>query len=267
MITKGNINDIVEKFITFRKNMNCTLTLSKARYIWGRKSVEMLEPGVKESLRKHSREKNEDVAQQKIRIAKERLKRVVVFNWVQFVGISGSIAAGFTKEEDDIDLFIVVKDGCAWIYRGILTLRNIFNHTNRTKRDGENVKDLFCINYIVEERGLEINADMFNMHELMYLIPLYNSPYLNYIYKENPWLVERFGVNRNLLVTKVRRSEKVGWVVRAINFFAYIAQVMFMYVAGHRPELKRLQEGYRRGRIVFYPKEFKERVLKELNGV
>lgn len=265
MITKS-MNQIVSDFVSFRKNMKTNLSLEKARYIWGKRIVETLEYDVKRELVKSPKRRNIKITENKLKVARTNLGNLLVFDWVKFIGISGSIAAGFAKEEDDIDVFIVVRDGCGWIYRGILTLKNIRKHTNRTKRDNENVKDLFCVNYIVEERGLNLNADIFNMHELMYLAPIYNPVYLNYIYSRNPWLVKKYRTNKNLLNTKVRGSERVSMIVRVVNYFAYIAQVIFMLVSGHNPELKRLKESYKRGRIGFYPKDFKKKVLRELKA-
>ena len=144
-------------------------------------------------------------------------KFLFLYNWVRFVGISGSVSAGFAKEDDDIDLVIVVRDGCAWIYRGILTLRNIKSHFMRTKRDGENVKDLFCINFVIEEKGLTLDSDIFNFHELMYLIPLHNDVITSYsihytkLYdvtiQSNGVLPAAF-INQNLEITALYRGHK-----------------------------------------------------------
>ena len=45
-----------------------------------------------------------------------------ILGFVKFIGISGSVAAKIANPEDDIDLFIVVKNGSSWLYRGILKL-------------------------------------------------------------------------------------------------------------------------------------------------
>jgi predicted nucleotidyltransferase len=184
------------------------------------------------------------------------------FNWVKFVGISGSVAAGFAKEDDDIDIFVVVKNYTSWMYRGLIVFRNIFHHKIRTKLDGKRVKDKFCLNLICEERDVMFDEDVFNFHELVYLIPIFNERYLNYIYSQNIWLRETYGVKGELLMSKVIGSKKGGLLFKVINFIFFIAEVCFMFLTFHKPEWNRLWSNYKRGRIEFFPWEFKKEIIE-----
>ena len=258
---KKELKEIIGELVLFKSNMGLKLSIRKLQYIWGKGIIKGLDEDVLKNLERGTKEESSNIALKKIGIANERVKFLLVSNWVRFIGISGSVAAGFTKEHDDIDLFIVVRDGSAWIYRGILTLRNIFNHITRTSRDGDTVKDLFCINFIVEERGLELESDIFNFHELMYLIPLYNERYLNHIYRKNTWLLTKYFINKELVVSREREIKRVNIFLRVINWFAYIAQILFMILSGHRPEIGRLLSNYRDGRIEFFPKDYKMEVM------
>ena len=261
------IEGIVKEFIKFKSNMGVRLTTKNVQYIWGKSVLKRLSDDTLKVLEKSSKKENARVIEGKVEIAKSNLNMLLIFKWVRFIGISGSVGAGFAKEEDDIDLFIVVKDGSAWIYRGILSIRNIFNHVIRTKRDGKRVRDLFCLNYIVEERGLNLESDMFNFHELMCLIPVYNQGYINYIYSKNKWLLEDYFINKELLKNRVRKSKGVNLLVRLFNLLAYVAQIIFMIVSNHRPELKRIFSNYKKGSIQFFPQWYKEGVLKKLLSV
>ncbi len=251
----------------FKSNMGVNLSLKKTQYIWGKGVIKELDSSLLKNLDRGTKSSNSLITANKLNIAKQNLKFLFLYNWVRFVGISGSVSAGFAKEDDDIDLVIVVRDGCAWIYRGILTLRNIKSHFMRTKRDGENVKDLFCINFVIEEKGLTLDSDIFNFHELMYLIPLHNDRYLPYIYKRNPWLSTDYGANKEFFNGRNEREKPVNFLIQVVNYLAYVAQIFFMAISGHKPEIKRILGNYKKGRIEFFPKDFKKNILGGLKTV
>ena len=184
-----------------------------------------------------------------------------MFGLMKFVGVSGSVAAGFAKEDDDIDLFLVVKNHTAWIYRGLIAIKNLFHHRIRRISNGGIVKDKFCVNLICEERDLVFERDIFNFHELMYLVPIFNEKYLNYIYSKNVWLREIYGVKGELLLNRQYASDRSNWLVRIINFKFFAIQLLFMIVSFHRPEIGRLWNNYKRGRIEFFPGDFRKEKL------
>jgi hypothetical protein len=258
---KNMIDEKVIELIKFRLAMKEDVTYSKVKAIWGKRVIEGISPEVSKRLNRGRKGEVSQIVTEKISIAKENIKFLEVSDWVRFIAISGSVAAGFAKEDDDIDLYIVVKNYTAWIYRGILTLRNLFNHRMRSNRDGKNVKDLFCINFISEERGLEINNDIFNFHELMYMIPIdtKSEKYLPHILSKNDWLKDFFYVS----LPRVRYSLTfdVNFIIKGINLGAYISQLVFMILAGHKPDFKRIRDNYRVGRIEFFPTDFKKEVL------
>lgn len=239
----------------FRALMDCNLTEEKARYIWGKNSV-------KNSDISFGKEQTNEHVISKIEVAKKNVKYLLVGNLVKFIGVSGSVAAGFAKEEDDIDVFVVVRNNTAWIYRALLVFKNIFHHKIRTKWDGERVKDKFCLNLICEERDVVFDEDMFNFHELMYLEPIFNEKYLNYIYSQNVWLRETYGVKGELMVNRVSVSRKKNIFFKVLNFKAFCFQLIFMILSKHSPEIPRLKENFKRGRIEFFPVDYKEKRME-----
>ena len=240
----------------FKSLMNTGVSYEKAKYIWGKNFV-------KNNEIDFSKELINDQTIQKTNFAKEHLKDLLVNDWVRFIGISGSVAAGFAEEDDDIDIFVVVKNNTAWMYRARLVLRNIFHHRIRTKRDGKNVRDKFCINLICEEKDLLFENDIFNFHELMYLIPVYNEKYLNYIYSENPWLKSEYEVKNELMIHKVVVSKRNNIFLKIFNSLAFLFQLIFMVIAKHSPEISRLKANFKRGRIEFFPRDYKEKKINK----
>ncbi|HAM96791.1 MAG: hypothetical protein UR96_C0027G0008 [candidate division WS6 bacterium GW2011_GWC1_36_11] len=246
---------VVVDLTKFRALMGCNLTEEKARYIWGKNSV-------KNSDISFGKEQTNEYVDSKIELAKKNVKFLCVGNVVKFIGVSGSVAAGFAKEEDDIDVFVVVKNDTAWIYRALLVFKNIFHHRIRTKWDGERVKDKFCLNLICEERDVVFEDDMFNFHELMYLVPIFNEKYLNYVYSRNVWLREIYGVKGELMVNRVSVSKRMNVFFKILNFKAFFFQLVFMILSKHSPEIPRLKENFKRGRIEFFPRDYKEKRME-----
>ncbi len=240
----------------FRTLMGCNLTEEKARYIWGKNSV-------KNTDISFGKEQTNEYVDSKIELAKQNVKYLFVGNLVKFIGVSGSVAAGFAKEDDDIDIFVVVKNDTAWIYRALLVFKNIFHHKIRTKLDGERVKDKFCLNLICEERDVVFENDMFNFHELMYLVPIFNEKYLNYIYSQNVWLREVCGVKNELMVNRVSVSKKKNIFFKVLNFKAFFLQLIFMLLSKHSPEVRRLKTNFKRGRIEFFPEDYKVKRMEK----
>lgn len=203
--------------------------------------------------------------EKKISVAKRNIQSLKLFNLVKFIGVSGSVGAGFAKEVDDIDVFIVVRNGSIWLYRLCLEIRNIFSKKIRTKRD-RCVKDKFCLNLICEERGLLFDNDIFNFHELMFVKPIYNPDYLNYIYSENDWLYTEWGVRRRGNADIVKSNE-CNIFIRLINEIAFFLQCFFMLISKHNPDIERIRRNKRLGRIEFFPKNFRKRKIDRYNDV
>lgn len=242
------LQKIFHDLIIFRNQMNLGLSKDDVKYIWGRKALK--------SFKKVQDYENEIVLK-KTKLAKENISKLKVFNWVKFIGISGSVAAGFAKEEDDIDMFVVVRNGTMWIYRALIVFRNLFHNRIRAKRH-KNVKDRLCVNIICEERGLLFPNDIFNFHELMFLKPIYNREYKKYILAQNEWLREEFRVKKELLRTRIIAGKKAFILIRAINYLAFLAQVLFMFIAKHDPDISRIKRNFRKGRIEFFENNYRK---------
>lgn len=265
MDIKDEKGEVVE-LMQFRSLMNLSVSKGDIKRIWGKTYLKNLDSDLQKSFHEYEN----DIVLEKVKICKKDISKLMIFNWVRFIGISGSVGAGFAKEADDIDLFIVVRDGCMWIYRGLLVTLNIFHNRIRSKRH-KDVKDKFCINLICEERGIEFENDIFNFHELVYVKPIFNEKYLNYIYSKNEWLVTDWNVKRDLLRTKVLPMKKCNLFVRIFNELFFYLQLIFMVISSHEPNIERLKNGNRKGRIEFFPKDYRAKkvrnYLKEFKSI
>ena len=155
----------------------------------------------------------------------------------------------------------MLKNNTAWLYRLILQVKDIFNNKLRTHRS-KNLKDKFCVNFIVEERGLEMDNDIFNFHELMYLKPVYGEKYVNFIYSNNKWLKE-WCVQKGHLTSNVEQNEEYNIFIRMLNIATFFLQILFMFLFFHKPDVKRLVKEYKNGKISFYEKDFRPKKLRK----
>jgi hypothetical protein len=221
----------------------------------------------------HGAAKYSVVAWVKIAYLRDNMRKLLVLDWVKFIGITGSVAAGTVKEEDDIDVIIVVKNHRLWLYRLLVWLRNFGNGLIGRQSllhpySGQAAKNKICMSLMVEERALEFEHDLFVLHEIMYMIPEYKHNYKFVIMKANDWMASEFGVAGNVFGSKDMTGEddsmKARWrpgsyLLRFIDFLSFLGQLAFMLL--HRPDLKRIWRNKQIGRIEFFSKEFKKEKL------
>jgi len=258
-----DIRKIVDTLYQFRSKIPANLTVKKVKDVWG---IDINKNDYKELI-----EPRINIIEKKLNIVENLLDKIVISSFVKFVGVSGSVASEFAKEEDDIDLFIVVKNDTVWIYRFLLYIRNLFQNNIRAKGSPD-VKDKLCINYLVEERGLEFESDIFNLNELIYLKPIYNRNYLNVILLLNNWLKEKYLITDKFLgkdrlkVGDVKDVMKRNYFLIPLNFISFILQLTFMIVKKHEPDIGRLFHGFKEGKVQFYPKDFRKEKLGDIKS-
>jgi len=244
--------------------MNSVLYYDFACKLWGRKIIEDFEKSQNKELARWTPNK---VYEEKVSYVRELVTSLLVFDFVKFIGISGSIAARTVSLEDDIDLFIVVKNDTSWFYRFLLWLRNIKTGIIRRERivfggniDAHNRKDKLCINFIVEERAIgNIGHSLFTLHELLSLIPIYGEDYFDLLIAMNPWLSTDFNIqykfNQARFSSNKRSLTKRNLFLCALNLFTFLGQLVYQSL--HNPDFRRLFSNYRNGIIAYFPKVFK----------
>ncbi len=112
--------------------------------------------------------------ERKIDIAKRNLHRILLPALCRRIAISGSVAVGCPRREDDIDIFVIVRDDTLWLYRLWIKLLGGRIVARRFDKD---LQDKFCVNFIVEKGALEsVKEDTVAFeHEWRSLIDLWVS--------------------------------------------------------------------------------------------
>jgi hypothetical protein len=120
------------------------------------------------------------------------------------------------------------------------------------------------MNFICEERALKFEQDIFNFHELVFMRPIYKDSYLFTIFSANRW-IERYGayVPTAFGDQPDYKRERL-WVF--LNDMAFLCQLIFMTINGSKPEYERLIDNHDKGRIEFYPSDFKKGVMEKFKA-
>ena len=125
------------------------------------------------------------------------------FPYVRGLAISGSLSKNYCTEKTDIDFFIITDTGRLWIARSLMHLYKKFTFlTGRQK--------WFCMNYYVDEGGLEIKEkNIFTAIEIATLLPMQGKKTLDNFYIFNGWV-------KNFLPKATNTTAKVPEIKKGI---------------------------------------------------
>jgi len=101
-------------------------------------------------------QKQKVVYEKKMKLARKLSQRLSKFPTILFMGVSGSVASEYPKNNDDIDLFIICKKNSLWITRaGVMVYVWLMAIPHR-KRGKKEKKNEFCFNLWIDENELEM---------------------------------------------------------------------------------------------------------------
>lgn len=163
---------------------------SKSRYVYNtQKQLQTLDPlnakRVKESLRK-------------LAFAQKWLRLLTVLPWIQGILVTGSVAALNAKENDDIDIWLLVTEKRLWLTRsfdillyGLLGLRRFAGDSETSPK----MRNKFCFNYYMSVSALALpeKSPSFAM-QFVDAIPLWfreNGVYAELV-RQNKWVATFF---------------------------------------------------------------------------
>ena len=98
-----------------------------------------------------------EILRNKVEKAERLGKRLAEkFQNILLVGITGSVAAGYPKRGEDIDLMVITKNNCLWLTRLGAKTWTWFNRIPERRYGAEQKKDDFCFNLWLEDCSLEL---------------------------------------------------------------------------------------------------------------
>ena len=110
---------------------------------------------------------------------------------IYLIGLSGSLAAGSARKDDDLDLFIVTQKNTLFITRLVVMI--LLSLTGlRRRRHEKNPSNKICLNLWMDTEALSIfqeNGDLYTAREIAQAKPLFErkNTYNRFI-KSNEWV-------------------------------------------------------------------------------
>lgn len=159
------------------------------------------------------------------------------FEGILFLGISGSVATGHPKENDDIDIFIISKSNTLWKNRFFLRWWIFKNKIPHRKFNKTESKNQFCFNLWLDENYLNIpksRQNLKNATDLILLKPLINK---NNTYEKllltNSWASKFVATpyenkisNFQFLISN--EKQKINKIDKIINYLYFWPQYLYM---------------------------------------
>lgn len=204
-------------------------------------------------------------ARRKLIIAKKASRVLSFLPFIKMVAVSGALAMGNTKKEDDIDLFLISKGGFLWLSR-ILSLFFLQLFGFKFRRFGsEKKEDRLCLNMWFDEGSLVWRQrNIYTAHEIAQIIPLVNKEksYEQFILK-NKWIDDFWpnAVRLKKFKEKGNKKKKDGFFFTLFSFFEPLAyRVQNWYMRG-----KVTKETVTLTRAIFHPLDRSKEVVLQFN--
>jgi predicted nucleotidyltransferase len=170
----------------------------------------------------------------------ERLAKILgrKFKNILFIGVTGSVAAGFPKKNDDIDLFIIVKSDTLWITRFWIRIFVALHKIPHRKFGKTEKKDEFCFNMWLDESALKIPKNRQNLRnavDMVLMKKVYDreNTYFKFL-KANDWAKKYTATPYYNLLSKSPSSataevslfDKRG--TKTLNFLYFVFQYWYL---------------------------------------
>lgn len=120
-------------------------------------------------------------ALKQLAIAEKLAKLIGSFPYVQTVAVSGSLSKYYADEKTDIDFFIITSANRLWIARTLMHFLKKLSYIAGKQH-------WFCMNYYVDEIGLEIQEkNIFTAMEIVTLLPMQGINHFKNFIVANSW--------------------------------------------------------------------------------
>jgi predicted nucleotidyltransferase len=197
------------------------------------------------SIRK-SRQKDN---QKKLGIAKKAAGLLTLIPYIKLIGVSGSLAVGNAKKEDDIDLFLITEQGRVWTSRlyAVLLLKLLGLHRGRNTKNNSNK---ICLNMVVSEDKMSYQKPEHNIYlarEIAQMLPLLNRDgvYEKFIAKNN-WIKKFLA---NYYPAKIPVSPRSP--IPSLFLSEFIAKKIQLSYMMKRRGKEKIKEGF----LAFHPED------------
>lgn len=151
------------------------------------------------------------------------------FSNILFLGISGSVASGHPKENDDIDLVVIAKKNKMWLTRFKLRTTIFLRKIPHRKYGEKEIKDEFCFNLWLDEGGLKLPKEKQTLQsatDLLMIIPLFDRQNIyQKLLLKNDWVKKYLAtgyskkVDRSLMIDDRNKNKFLDEIINKLFFW------------------------------------------------
>jgi hypothetical protein len=199
----------------------------------------------------------------KMRLARKISNILKLIPSVKLIGVSGNLAMMNAGESDDIDLFLITKNGTAWITRLIVSLILIFLGKRRMYKSHD-VNNKICLNCILDEKNMELSKkNIYSSHEIAQMKVIYekHNTYSKFI-KANNWgksYLANFWNKK--IIRKVAKNRNFIEIIfiKLFQIFEPLARfIQYQYM-----KRKITKEVVKKGVMMFHPRDYSNEILQK----
>lgn len=209
-----------------------------------------------------NREDHSSLVNKRLEEAKKTAKLLSMIPTIEYIGLSGSLAAGDVRSHDDIDLFIITKANTLFSTR--LLIHAILG-SNRRKPLQTSAPGKVCINLLVDTLAISWprnERDVYVAREIAQLKPMFdrNNTYETFI-KKNTW-VRSFLPNAFDTLSPVLLHNKLSIPL----YFPHIFEKIIRFIQISYMKKKRTTETVSPHRLAFHPGNYRSKILAEFQA-
>jgi predicted nucleotidyltransferase len=197
-------------------------------------------------------------AREKLKVAWRWSWMFKLLPWVKLVAVSGSVAGGSPKAEDDIDIVVITESHRVWLSRLLLiAIFSLLGKRRRPTDDPAKVNNKLCLNmWLTEDRLASEDRDIYVAHELMQLVPIVNRhQMLERYWAANEW-VRKFLPNAQLAELSVEKVKIETGGLRLLDWLDHWAEKW------QRERMRVVtKERVEEDLLMFHPRDYRTEVL------
>ena len=158
------------------------------------------------------------------------------FKDILFLGITGSVAAGYPKKNSDIDLIVITKINKLWWTRLRLRFFIMINKIPHRKFGKKEKVDEFCFNLWLDEKSLKLGQERRNLKNAVDLIlmkPLINrkKTYEKFILINDwarDWVATGYSLKPSVSLRETSPLKRETVLDEVINWLMFGLQFLYM---------------------------------------
>ncbi|MCR4263598.1 MAG: hypothetical protein NUV98_02665 [Candidatus Roizmanbacteria bacterium] len=202
------------------------------------------------------RKKREMWSNQKLERSGRLARFLTLIPTVKLIAVTGAVAAGNARQDDDIDLMIVTSRGWIWTTRFLTILLAEILGVRRRPHSSD-LKDMLCFNMFMDEDHVSVPSnerDLFSANEVVRVKILWGKKEtIARFWRTNRWIKE-FLPNYKL---PIRNSEKELYT----NYDSRILEKLFRWLQLRYMRRRRTSEVISDGYLRFHPRDARTWIL------